>query len=177
MQFWNVLRGFKVQVGGLGGPFEFHFRSSGPVKTQVLLRRAWRRTAQDNKGYLTCANYDWEEFIEQTPHVQQCHHHVTVKLCVCGACLDPAETVIVVSCPKLIRSTFAKLTNKEYIKLSGDGTFRLFEDNYVLLALGVLTKHHEKTQGSRGSAFQTTFHPVFFAITNSESTETYKVLF
>ena len=28
VQFWNVLRGFKIKFGGLGGPFEFHFRSS-----------------------------------------------------------------------------------------------------------------------------------------------------
>ena len=43
VQLWSVLRGFKVQVGGLGGPFEFHFRSSGGLGGQEATGKGFGR--------------------------------------------------------------------------------------------------------------------------------------
>ena len=37
------MRGFKVQVGGLGGPFEFHFRSSGGLGGQEATGKGFGR--------------------------------------------------------------------------------------------------------------------------------------
>ena len=62
-------------------------------------------------------------------------------LTIVSADLSPEHTTVVVVNPCLFRKTFDMLTNKDYIKLCGDGTFRMIHGGWVLLNLGVLSKH------------------------------------
>lgn len=65
--------------------------------------------------------------------------------------------------------------NKQYIKLCGDGTFRLTEGEWILLTVGTLTKHYAPADGVY--AFRTTFNPLMFALNNKESKCTYGFFF
>jgi hypothetical protein len=60
--------------------------------------------------------------------------------------------------------------------MCGDGTFRLLQDDWILLTLGVLTKQYAHTNGSHRS-FSSTFREVFYAVANKESHKTYSILF
>ncbi|CAE7797984.1 HERC1, partial [Symbiodinium necroappetens] len=61
-----------------------------------------------------------------------------------------------------LQETLQRLVNKEYVKLCGDGTFRLVkEDEWVLLTVGALSKHY--APASAVFAFRSTFNPLAFA--------------
>ena len=77
--------------------------------------------------------------------------------------------------PALFSEVISRLANKDYIKLFGDGTYRLMDDGWSLLTLGVLTKHYSRDGTSY--AFRTTFTPLIFAVANTERQETYECLF
>ena len=49
-------------------------------------------------------------------------------------------TVVVFCNPLLLKETLGRLDNQKYIKLCGDGTFRLTRDEWVLMTVGVLSK-------------------------------------
>ena len=97
------------------------------------------------------------------------------KLAVASSSYDPKNTVVVLVNPSLFKETLEKLANKDYVKLCGDGTFSLTKDDDILLTLGVLTKHYATVAGV--NAFRTTFGPIIFAVTNTESEVTYTALF
>ena len=50
-------------------------------------------------------------------------------------------------------------------------------DEYVLITLGVLTKHYTTDKHTSSKSFQTTFNPLFFAIANVESSKSYTFIF
>ena len=50
------------------------------------------------------------------------------------------STVVVFCNPLLLKETLGRLDNQKYIKLCGDGTFRLSRDEWVLMTVGVLSK-------------------------------------
>jgi len=68
-----------------------------------------------------------------------------------------------------------QLSNPGYIKLCGDGTFRLILGDWVLMNLPALTKHYAPVSGA--GAFRPTFSPLLFGIANKESCPSYKALF
>ena len=84
-------------------------------------------------------------------------------------------TVVVFCNPLLLKETLGRLDNQKYIKLCGDGTFRLTRDEWVLMTVGVLSKHYARADGFH--AFRTSFDPLLFALANKESQPTYQVLF
>ncbi|CAE7545090.1 mak16-a [Symbiodinium natans] len=88
---------------------------------------------------------------------------------------DPKETCMTLCNPALLHETLSRLSNKEYIKLCGDGTFRLATEEWVLLTVGALTKHYSVSDGVY--AFRTTFSPLMFALANKESDVSYGTLF
>ncbi|CAE7204585.1 mak16-a, partial [Symbiodinium pilosum] len=87
----------------------------------------------------------------------------------------PESTVMVFVNPALFSEVISRLANKGYVKLCGDGTYRLVDDGWSLLTLGVLTKHYSRDGTSY--AFRTTFTPLIFAVANTERQETYECLF
>lgn len=89
--------------------------------------------------------------------------------------LEREQSVIVFCNPMLLEETLHSLTNKAYIKLCGDGTFRLTQEDWVFKSVGVLSKHYSESEGVY--AFRTNFHPLIFALANKESQVTYQVLF
>ena len=60
---------------------------------------------------------------------------------------------------------------------SGDGTFRLMTEPWILLTLGVATKHYATGEDDHMKACRTTYNPLLFAIVNTESEATYRRLF
>ena len=92
-----------------------------------------------------------------------------------AASYEPTATVVVFCNPALLRETLTRLTNLSYIKLCGDGTFRLTHGEWVLLTIGTLTKHYASS--SSVYAFRTTFNPLMFALANKESQPTYQFFF
>ena len=88
---------------------------------------------------------------------------------------DPAATAVCFCNPALLKTTFDRLVNHHYIKLCGDGTFRLTSGKWVLISVGVLSKHYAPASGVY--AFRIAFHPLMFALTNKESQPTYRFLF
>ena len=89
--------------------------------------------------------------------------------------LDPSNTVAVFCNPALFSRTIGLLTNKAFVKLSGDGTFRLTNGDWIFLTLGVITKHYSHSTDMY--VFRSTYHPLLFAVTNKESQQTYSFLF
>ena len=92
-------------------------------------------------------------------------------------CLDPASTCVVFCNPALVKSTLGRLGNKEYIKLCGDGTFRLARGGWVLISVGVLTKHYAQGESDKMPAWRTTYHVLSCAMVNKENEANYKFLF
>ena len=88
---------------------------------------------------------------------------------------DPDCTVIVFCNPALLRTTLSLLSNTAYVKLCGDGTFRLTEGDWILLTVGALSKHYANASGLY--AFRTEFNPLAFALTNKEAEGSYKFFF
>ena len=84
------------------------------------------------------------------------------------------HTCVVFVNPALFAHVLEQVTNKDYIKLCGDGTFRLVRGEWVLLTLGVLSKHYARA--SSVYAFRTTFTPLMFALASKESSDTYGLL-
>ena len=80
---------------------------------------------------------------------------------------DPEATAVVLLNPAVIN----KLSNKECIKLCGNGTLRLTQDEWVVMTLGVVTKHYAKSNCI--CAFRSTYTPLLFAVANTESCATY----
>eukprot|EP00438_Fugacium_kawagutii_P010969 Skav217175 [mRNA] locus=scaffold5232:11304:13991:+ [translate_table: standard] len=91
---------------------------------------------------------------------------------IASASYEPNATVVCFCNPALLKETVERLANKEYIKLCGDGTFRLTNGDWILLTVGTLTKHYSCSDGV--FAFRTTFNPLMFALTNKESEGTYQ---
>ena len=89
-----------------------------------------------------------------------------------GLLLEREQSVIVFCNPMLLEETLHSLTNKAYIKLCGDGTFRLTQEDWVFMTVGVLSKHYSESEGVY--AFRTNFHPLIFALANKESQVTYQ---
>ena len=97
------------------------------------------------------------------------------ELKIAGLLLEREQTAIIFCNPILLEETLHSLTNRVYIKLCGDGTFRLTEEDWVLMTVGVLSKHYSESEGVE--AFRTAFHPLVFGLANKESQPTYQVLF
>ena len=70
------------------------------------------------------------------------------RLAVVSHDLSPNSTSVVFVNPALFVETLGRLSNKAYLKLCGDGTFRLMEDGWVLLNLGVLARHYAPVNGT-----------------------------
>ena len=117
--------------------------------------------------------YDWQQLLRAIPNFNS--EQQLNSLTVVSANLSPAHTVVVVVNPALFRETFARISNTNYIKLCGDGTFRLVHEGWVLLNLGALTKHY--ASDGQTYAFRSTYSPLLFALANKECKETYKPLF
>ncbi|CAJ1330914.1 unnamed protein product, partial [Effrenium voratum] len=96
------------------------------------------------------------------------------RLKIAGALFDPGQTVVAFCNPMLLRETLLGLTNQAYIKICGDGTYRLTEGEWALLSLGVLSKRYSRADGV--DAFRTTFSPLVFGLASKESRATYQVL-
>eukprot|EP00435_Cladocopium_sp_Y103_P055477 s46_g18.t1 len=116
---------------------------------------------------------DWRQLIRDLGTIHDLDA-VTDCLKVAGYSLDDPKNTIIVFCnPELTATSLDMLENKTYVKLCGDGTFRLTEKEWIFLTLGALSKHYE----AKESVFRTTFNPLLFALTNNESEQTYKFFF
>ena len=88
--------------------------------------------------------------------------------------IDGVNTCIPLLCPTLIKETFARLSNPEYVKLCLDGTYRLLFGNYAVLTVGVLSKHWSQwSKESPHKPCASTFNEVGFAIAHKESEQSY----
>ena len=67
--------------------------------------------------------------------------------------------------------------NKSFIKLCGDGTFRLMFQQWILATLGTTSKQFSRGDDDHMTAFRTKYHPLIFAIMNIESEPTYRHFF
>lgn len=120
--------------------------------------------------------FDWEQLCRSLPSLDSLAPRARPnQLVTVSRSLHPSNTVVVFANPALLCETLERLSNAHYIKLSGDGTFRLIQNGWVLLNLGVVTKHYAPASGRY--AFRSTYHPLLFAIANKESEVTYKALF
>ena len=95
------------------------------------------------------------------------------KLSLVGMCLDPEHTSVVYCNPAMARSILLRMANQEYVKLCGDGTYRLMREQWGLCTIGVLAKFHAKGEKDQLPAFRTSFESLAYAITNKESERTY----
>ena len=75
--------------------------------------------------------------------------------------------------PAHTREVLRRLANKEYIKLRGDGTYRLTQGRWTLCTVGVITKHYRDQDGGMSKCFSSTFHPLAYMIANVEAEVTY----
>ena len=134
---------------------------------------------RDKSAPLNWARCDWDQLIRDLGTMEAVYEASpqewpnTLKIAACQ--FDFEATAVVLLNPALFKGVMDKLANKCYIKLCGDGTFRLTRAEWVVMSLGVLTKHYARADGE--CAFRTTFTPLLFAIANTESCSTYSLLF
>ena len=157
---------------------EKHMPDSRPSDAWLL---TWGRNHKVHKGStssrlteLKWVEADWRQ-IERTFGRTRDIAEVVNELKVAASLYEPTQTIVVFCNPKLLSETLHSLTNKLYIKLCGDGTFRLTEGEWVLMTVGILSKHYARSEGV--NAFCTSFHPLIFGLANKESEITYEVLF
>lgn len=155
-----------------------------PIPGKFLQR--WRENALSSLGVerRSLGKYDWTmadwQQLERElgcfdfDGVRGPEHELPNSLLVAASSYAPAETAVVLFNPQLFQQVLSMLSNKEYIKLSGDGTHKLSHDEWVCLTLGVLTKHYSSDGKTYG--FRTTYSPLIFAIANTESQPTYTLL-
>ena len=98
-------------------------------------------------------------------------------LAIVSMSLDPEHTCVVYCNPALARSVLTRMANPEYVKLCGDGTYRLMREQWGLCTVGVLAKEYAKGEQDRMPAFRTTFESIAYAVTNKESEDNYAHLF
>ena len=91
-------------------------------------------------------NCHWQRLIRMQPSLEQAIQDSSGQLCIVDSKLSQRDTVVVFCHVPLAREVLSRLGNKEYIKLCGDGTFRLMRDGWVLITLGVLSKHYAVSQ-------------------------------
>ena len=91
--------------------------------------------------------------------------------------LSQRDTVVVLCHVPLAREVLSRLGNQQYIKLCGDGTWRLMLDGWVLITLGTLSKHHATGTSDSVACFRATYRPFLFAIANRESQLAHELLF
>ena len=127
-----------------------------------LANRAWRV-------------FDWQQLLRSLPVLPSFGGEAPDQLAVVSSNFDPDYTSVVLVNPALFVETWQRLSNQAYLKVCGDGTFRLMQDGWALLNLGVLTKHY--ASDGLAYAFRSTFSPLLFAIVNKEAKPTYKALF
>ena len=118
---------------------------------------------------------DWKQLERSIGNVQALQGEVPNLLKIAAASYEPDATCISFCNPALLKGTLDRLANKTYVKLCGDGTFRLTNGDWILLTVGALTKHYSRASGVY--AFRSTFHPLMFALTNKEAEDTYEVFF
>ena len=120
---------------------------------------------------------DWKQLAREFPAFDDVAATAPNELAVVQMCLEPKNTCIVIVNPALTKATLQRMANHDYVKLCGNGTHRVMDEQWLLLTLGVATKHYSGGEQDRMLAFRTTYSPLLFAITNTESEATYRVLF
>ena len=169
-----------------------HMTSHSSVTTQDLVKiiekhqagvrptdkwiASWSKNHRENQEVrpYKWVESDWRELARKVGMTEDLDEACDA-LKIAAASYDPEYTVVAFCNPALLKETLDKLDNKTHIKLCGDGTFRLTNRQWVLLTVGVLSKHYDKSSGIR--AFSTTFDPLMFALANKESEPTYSCLF
>lgn len=135
-----------------------------------------RQSAMRKPKTIDWAVCDFEQLLRDLPNIRDVSGDDICDLCWIDRCLDPHNTWVTLCCPRYVREVFGRLANTNYLKLCGDGTFRTMRQDFVLLTLGVLTKHYGELP-RHAFGFATTFNELVFAITNKESEVTYTGLF
>ena len=129
-----------------------------PVGEQFLRTR--RRNRKTHKGPEIAPSlwrvFDWEQLIRTMPSLASLEPRPLANQLVCVSHdLSPSNTVVIFVNPALFCETMKQLSNPGYIKLCGDGTFRLILGDWVLMNLRALTKHYAPVSGAH--AFRPTF--------------------
>ena len=137
-------------------------------------RRVHKGTRNNKTSAYKWVEADWQRLTRNLGSAESLSE-ATNNLKIAGAMYDCNATVVVFCNPQLLKDTLTSLTIKSYIKLCGDGTFRLIEGEWFFLTVGVLSKHCSRSDGAY--AFRTTFYPLSFALANKESRPTYQFLF
>ena len=88
-------------------------------------------------------------------------------------CTELESTSAIYCNPAVAREVILRLANRGYVKLVGDGTFRIFTDQWILITVGVASKHYAEGEEDRSQVFRTTYTPLIFAIVNKENKENY----
>ena len=99
------------------------------------------------------------------------------RLCIASSRLDVQQTCVTLFCPALFAKTLGMLANPRFLKLCGDGTFRLIRNKWVVLTLGVIVRRHARGEKDALACCRVHFKPLMFAIANKESEPTYARFF
>ncbi|CAE7256166.1 unnamed protein product [Symbiodinium microadriaticum] len=173
-----------MNIQDLAKIVERHHKEGRPVSDDWL--KTWLKNHRPHKGNranknskFTWCRADWDQLRRNLGTVSELPDDLNAA--VPDALKIAAEphtrdcTVVVFCNPALLQDTLTRLTNKHYVKLCGDGTFRLTESDWVLLSVGAISKHYAAS--SSVFAFRSTFNPLMFALTNKEAERSYKVFF
>ena len=150
-----------------------------PCRTAVLskfvenLRQ--RRAVPRRPRAFTWAVRDWLALSRALPGLTSCASTEAGEMHVVRTLFTQSDTAVVLSSSHLINAVIGMLRNKGYVKLCGDGTFRLIRGGWVLISIGVLTKRYSPAERRR--SFTSAFHPLVYAITNKVSAATYREVF
>lgn len=145
------------------------------LRTWAKNHRVHKGSSSSRSSSLKRVEADWRQLERDLGSALDLEDAVN-ELKIAGLLLEPEQTAVIFCNPMLLRETLDSLTNKVYVKLCGDGTFRLTEGEWVFMTVGALSKHYAASDGVY-YAFRTAFHPLVFGLANKESQTTYQVLF
>ena len=148
----------------------------GSALTNLAHNMRKRAGVSKRPGSLKWTKADWQQLLRTLPSFDEATagNACPNKLVVAGSNFDRVDCgVAVFANPAQQKQTFKLLTNQIYVKLCGDGTYRLLKKGWVLITIGVITKHYAPGEKANIPAFRSTYHELAFAIANKESKETY----
>ena len=109
------------------------------LSTWAKNHRPHRGTPEDRLTSHKWVEADWRQLERELGTVHNLTEASDTLKITASVHTDDA-TVVVFCNPLLLKETLGRLDNQKYIKLCGDGTFRLTRDEWVLMTVGVLSK-------------------------------------
>lgn len=92
--------------------------------------------------------FDWQLLLRSVSFLSPIAQAMPNQLAVVAPDPSPQSTFLVLVNPAVFVETLGRRSNKAYLKLCGDGTFRFMESGWIMLNISVLDCHYSPVNGT-----------------------------